>query len=170
MGAKQTSHGSRLTFGNEINRAAKIHTAMVNDLVTQEAKAKLQEMFGGIDSLNDPQEQIVRFFKAIGDGMVPVEAAGYFLHLEPEQYARFVAENPETARLITDFQGRVAQEQYRKLTQDGGPREALEWLRANRADQWRERREVSIPELAKALSKASDAEVLALVAEEDERP
>ena len=109
----------------------------VNDKITEEAKAKLQSMFGEVDTLSDPNEQILRFFNAIWQGMPSTEAAEYFLHLDAEQFAAFKTANAYTARLIADFEGRVALEQYRKLTKDGTPREALEWLKANRPGLWR---------------------------------
>ena len=109
----------------------------IHDKVTEDAKARLQDMFGQVDSLSDPQEQIVRFFNAIWQGMPSSEAAEYFLHLDAEQFAAFKAANAYTARLINDFEGRVALDQYRKLTKDGTPREALEWLKANCPGVWR---------------------------------
>jgi hypothetical protein len=112
--------------------------------VTEEAKARLQDMFGQVDSLSDPQEQIVRFFNAIWQGMPSTEAAEYFLHLDSAQFESFKSANAYTARLIIDFEGRVALEQYRKLTKDGTPREALEWLKANRPGLWRTKQEVDI--------------------------
>lgn len=115
------------------NRAKK--TKMV-DTMLERLKDDLAEMFGYVDSLTDPQAQIVRFFRAVDDGMKPVRAAHYFLHLDELEYAQFIQDNPQTAFLISNFEGRVYQSQVKKITKDGAPADALKWLAAHDPEVW----------------------------------
>lgn len=132
---------------NAVGRLRRELAECFYDQIVDGAKAKLALMFAGVDKLTDPAEQVVAFFRAVSEGMPPKEAGRFFLFLDPEEWAQFIEANPETRALITNFEGRIAQEQYRKVTREGSPKEALEWLRTHRPEVWRERSELQVEDV-----------------------
>lgn len=112
--------------------------------VTEAAKARLAELYGGLASLAEPTEQTMRFFGAIADGMPWEESARFFLHVDDEDGRDRIRANPEALALIMHLQGQVAREQYRKVCRDGGPREAFEWLKAHYPDLWNQKQRLDV--------------------------
>jgi len=148
----------------------------IRELDTERAHEFALMVCDGLPNLTDPDAQIKAFYGAVMDGMPAVEAADYFLHMDAEQYAAACESSPMFCLVTKRAEASVAREQYLKVTH-GSPREALEWLRANRSEQWKPKADVKLT-LAEAFKEIvkdpsltanlSDEELKALAEEDDE--
>lgn len=103
-----------------------------------------------LERKRNPEERMVSFFHAVEHGMPPLEAAGFFLDLDPLSYMRQYEENDVFRNMVNTIHGDVALRQYSKVVNADNYKSAIEWLKVNRHE-WRDSGRMPVESILRGL-------------------